>query len=219
MTKQRPPIPSITFTGLDEYTIISDAADLSRSAEIGILYSAGPKSRNRYPSLGFIEYAVPHLTKCAIHICGLGAREELRSGKLKEILPHVQRIQINGEVGPEELASLCGLFPRHEIITQNSPLNARLLQVKCDNHSILVDDSGGRGIGPKMWFAPDTPKPFGMAGGLGPRNMAIQLGRGIAHLWPWWIDMETKIRSQDDEFSIDLCKEVLKAVDDFYIPF
>ena len=208
---------NLTFIGLDERTPLNDAGVLSLTCEIGILYSESPKRRNRYPSLDFIAEAVLGLAMCAIHVCGRTARENLRSGKLEQILPHVQRIQINGSVSPPELASLCGLFHRHTIITQDLSTNHDLRRVNCRNHAILVDNSGGRGLCPDHWERPFTPKAVGFAGGLGPDNVFAELDRGLASQKPEWIDMETKIRSADDWFDVDLCRKVRKQVEAYRI--
>ena len=75
------------------------------------------------------------------------------------------------------------------------------------NAVALFDHSGGKGRVPRHW----TPIPHqevftGYAGGLGPDNLADELKRihdavGEATIW---IDLETKVRSDDDKvFDLD----------------
>lgn len=202
-----PGSPFLTVTGADERT---DIAALSKlDAEIGLLYSATPEGRNRYPSRQWILSAAQHLPRCALHICGKLARVELIEGRLDDILPYVQRIQVNGIVHPEVISSLCKIYGLHVFITQHTPTNKALLNVTDKNHVILIDGSGGRGILPTGWPLIDTPKHVGFAGGLGPDNLQDELSaitkvskRG------WWVDMESKLRV-DDWFSLELAGEVI----------
>lgn len=81
----------------------------------------------------------------------------------------------------------------------------------------LFDVSGGAGILPAKWPAPyyrgddraddAPPVAHGYAGGLGPDNLAEQLSliAAAAGDCRTWIDMETRVRSDDDAL-FDLCK-------------
>lgn len=79
--------------------------------------------------------------------------------------------------------------------------------------SVQFDASGGRGIAPASWPAPPAgPKVrVGYAGGLGPDNVAEVIG--VLKQSPGaWIDMETRIRNEQDAFDIGLCRQVCEAV-------
>lgn len=188
--------PFVTVTGADERTPVDELSEIA--AEIGLLYTATPEGRNRYPRREWIAATAPGLRRVAIHVCGSGARRELHAGKLGDVVAHAQRIQVNGILSVSEVEDLCAQYYSHTLITQHKPDNARLLAVSASNHALLIDASGGRGISPESWEPPQTAKPVGYAGGLGPENIAAELGRirQVARGF-WWIDMEGKLRVDD----------------------
>jgi hypothetical protein len=199
--------PEITVTGADERTDLDRLCRLD--AEIGILYTETPEGRNRYPRREWIQevgWSIQHL---AIHICGLRARGALFSGRLDDMAALAGRIQVNGRLSANEVITLCRLFPDRTIITQHSEANQWLEVTGCDNHALLVDQSGGRGISPEKWARPATEKPVGFAGGLGPRNLATELPKiqAVAR-GEWWVDMEGNLRV-DDWFSVELAEEAV----------
>lgn len=191
--------PFVTVTGADERTDLAALATLD--AEIGLLYTATPEGRNRYPRWEWIWEASHILPRVALHVCGRGARQQLMEGRLN--VGGVQRIQVNGGILALEVERLCEMYPCHTIITQYHTRNAHLLAVRSSNHALLVDGSGGRGISPDGWHRPDTAKPVGFAGGLGPENLAGEVVtiRDVARPG-WWADMEGKLRV-DDWFSVE----------------
>lgn len=214
LTAQRSPLsaascsPFLTVTGADERT---DVAALSKlDAEIGILYTETPEGRNRYPRWEWIRETSLELRRASLHVCGRGARAKLMEGSLP--VSGFQRIQVNGQLEIPDVRHLCRLYPRHTIITQHTPKNRYLMAVDAENHVLLVDGSGGRGISPEAWHHPDTAKVVGFAGGLGPDNLAAELqmiSRIARH--GWWVDMEGKLRV-DDWFSLELAGEVVAQI-------
>lgn len=197
--------PFITVTGADVNTSIGMLVKLD--AEVGLLYSATPEGRSRYPRRPWIQSAIKYLPCASLHVCGRTARQDLMSGWLYDITDHVQRIQVNGILTIHECETLCAMYPKHTVITQHNRHNNSLLAVKAPNHALLVDSSGGRGILPTEWRAPDTDKPVGFAGGLGPDNLAAELERisSVAKT-PWWVDVESKLRV-DDWFSFQRARD------------
>ena len=125
-----------------------------------------------------------------------------------------QRIQVNGLVQKEEIEAICSLYPDKTIITQHTRANEALLEVSTPNHAILIDGSGGRGISPTSWVRPTTTKSVGFAGGLGAENLIHELPKieSVA-ITPWWVDMEQKLRNDDDRFSIS---KALRAISVFH---
>lgn len=202
----------ITVTGADEHTDLSALADLD--CEVGLLYSATPDGRNRYPSKEWIIKASKTLPVCAIHICGTQARAMLIAGQLQSLVQFALRIQVNGRVEEETLLSVCAQFPHQTIITQYVEGRGSALSAPASNHALLVDASGGRGVSPAGWQRPATDKCVGFAGGLGANNLTVELSRirAVAS-GAWWVDMEGKLRTRDDWFSID---EARKCVESFH---
>ena len=76
--------------------------------------------------------------------------------------------------------------------------------------SLLFDPSGGRGIEPFRW--PSTPLGvrMGFAGGINPHNVLGVLDDIGLRPDPFWIDMESGVRSGRDFFDLGLCREVLR---------
>ena len=195
--------PFLTVTGADERTDITALAKLN--AEIGLLYTATPEGRNRYPRWEWIRETSLELRRASLHVCGRGARAMLMDGKLP--VGGFQRIQVNGGILALEVERLCAMYPRHTIITQHHLNNAHLLAVRAENHALLIDASGGQGKSPEAWGQPHTTKAVGFAGGLGPDNLASELRKitDIARAG-WWADMEGKLRV-DDWFSVERAAE------------
>ncbi len=200
----------ITLTGLDERTSVLDMIQLSKlGAEIGLLYTASPDGRRRYPARWWVETRSA-VVPCAIHICGSRARSELHNGMLNPLLASVRRFQVNGNVTTEELRAICGRFPDKVVITQHCAKNAALARLGVWNHAILVDDSGGRGKLPGAWCRPETTKPVGFAGGLGPDTLRSELPK-IARVADTdsWVDMEGRLRDDEDWFSVEKAMKAL----------
>lgn len=207
----------ITFTGADERTNLPDLIYLASNpfVEIGLLYTANPGGRNRYPSMDWLLNTAAGIKnaggRVAIHVCGMKAREQLLAGELENLVSCAHRVQVNGMLSAEEARAAAALVPA--LITQRNERNAALANLTLDNHAVLVDDSGGRGISPLFWEAPSVPawKPFGFAGGLGPQNLSVELpkireaaGHGVVRSW---IDMEGKLRDENDWFDIERAKQ------------
>lgn len=206
----------ITFTGVDRRTTKGEIEGLLADprVEIGILVSAHPDGRNRYMEPEEILRALEWCDgRAALHLCGNIPRMSALAGDLDAMIAMAGRIQVNGTLPTHLVADFCRVFPRHEIITQHTDRNYRLLGVGANNHSVLVDGSGGRGISPAGWVRPMTGKSVGFAGGLGPDNIATEIARIYEMARePFWIDMEGKIRDGNDWFSVWACHNVLEAI-------
>lgn len=201
---------AITMTGVDART---DLCALPEGIEVGVLFTATPEGRHRYPErleavriLGELEGR-----RVALHVCGQRAIEALIVGALADLTSRVQRVQVNGRVTENDLRQICLQYPLHVVITQHTASNADLIGVDCDNHAVLIDGSGGRGISPVAWVSPTTRKAVGFAGGLGPDNILGEVARirGVA-CGEWWIDMEGKLRDEDDWFDVRCASAVMR---------
>lgn len=194
----------ITLTGADEKTPIAGLIRLAdMGAEIGFLYTFSPDGRNRYPRNGWIIDAARALGgRVAIHVCGKRARASLLRGNLDYLFLDAARVQVNGQLTAAEVRTACaGLNPK-TVITQY-PDGSPFAEIDSGNHAILVDASGGRGKLPAEWAWPDTEKPVGFAGGLGPTNLSVELPKIAAVArGDWWIDMENGLRT-NDWFDVD----------------
>lgn len=210
----------ITVTGIDEMIDRSDMRMMLSypHTELGFLYTATPEGRNRYPSYQFILAAMMFaVDRCALHICGTKARQQLVAGELEGLVYHASRVQVNGVLTVEEAEQIAALIYPKILITQHNAKNARLMDVKSGNHSILLDGSGGRGISPEGWNSPDTQKPVGFAGGLGRDNLAQELLRikDIARTG-WWVDMENKLRPDHGSGDWMRMAEVIPVLEIFH---
>lgn len=224
----------ITITGVDHPGIVDH---LPSGVEYGVLWTMSDKrGHGRYPSLTDLGHTVDLLRQrkdvgIALHVCGSGARRLLKNAKVKHDRQHIDevgfmdrfdRIQVNGVLSEDELRFLCLLYPDHEIIIQFNEHNQDLNNMRyyCDNVRFLLDDSGGRGETPENWG--DILREFhlnscGFAGGLGPHNLEKELPRIRSvifdremNFYKSWIDMESKVRNQDDRLSVDKVKEVVR---------
>ena len=205
-------VSRITLTGVDERT---DLDELPDGVEIGVLYTWDAEGRHRYPPRSAVMKILERLQgrRLALHICGGRARAKLLDYALADMTHLVDRIQVNGRLEPTDVLTVCGLYGGHTIITQHTDWNSGLATMDVPNHVVLVDGSGGRGRSPKRWRRPETQKPVGFAGGLGPDNVREELTRirSVAS-GDWWIDMEGKLRDSDDWFDAQRANDVVAAL-------
>lgn len=205
---------SITFTGIDTGAGISA---LPAECEIAVLYNGDEVSHARYLNKADAMSILRKLKhqRRALHVCG-SARRELFAGDLDEMLAHVDRVQINGRVTFNDLCMVCTKHPNTTFITQHYHSNSALAASTLPNHAILIDNSGGRGVTPGRWVVPDTTRPVGFAGGIGQDNIVEELRRIIPLAGEGaWIDMESKLRDEDDRFSVNAVRVIHNAYDTF----
>lgn len=207
----------ITFTGIDIHTDLNEVINISnnnKNIEFGILFTTTPNERNRYMNLDNIKHTIEYLTlnnvKIALHVCGNGAKRAIMNNEL-DFISKLNRMQINGQQKVKDIELICNSYPYLEIITQHNINNESLLAVKANNHSILIDSSGGNGISPTEWILPDTSKRIGFAGGLGLDNIQSEISKFYNLKEEFWIDMENKIRT-NDWFDLDIIKNILKLI-------
>lgn len=210
----------ITLTGADERTDVARLVDLVQrhpALEVGLLYTATPEGRPRYPSLDWLQRTAAALSgRCAVHVCGTRARQQLIAGELEALTAHAPRIQVNGLLTADDVVACAERVGT--LITQHHDKNAALASIVVRNHALLVDASGGRGVMPEAWCRPRTVKAVGFAGGLGPDNLARELGAiGRVATASSWVDMEGKLRTirddQMDWFDIGLAEHCAAVFD------
>lgn len=232
-------LASVTLTGADDSINPAALAGLSMEfpyVEWGILY--GSRTRPRYPSRPWIDdlraVAKENLhganMRLSAHLCSGWVRSFVLEGKYTFGQHNddsmYRRIQLNFHAhhhpgSPEFLAALRAVKDK-QFIFQMDEVNDDLWKSahEAEIQAVpLFDTSGGAGILPGTWPEPYQHVYCGYAGGLGPENLESQL-RAIANVVPGpvpiWIDMETKVRSKDDEvFDLDKCRKVLEIAAPF----
>lgn len=209
--------------------------------EWGVLVSKTSEGGPRFPSRDWItEFvgATPTDTRLSLHVCGRWVRSLLMGEWPQDLdafpLDEFQRVQLNTHghahaFAANASAAMLGAHVGHaQIIVQMDEVNGanvlsglRRYNIERrgigDNAVPLFDTSGGAGIVPKAW-----PKPgplgvdyYGYAGGLGPDTLAAELPRieaavGIPGM-RYWIDMERRVRTDDEVLDLAKVEAVLKA--------
>ena len=206
-----------TFTGLDRHTKLEE---LPLGYEYGILMTQKPEGRNRYPSMaeigniaGKMKYRLGH-DKLALHVCGSGARKFMLEESSSVFTTVFPRIQINGGVTMTRLKEFCEKFSNCTVITQHTDQNKNIVRSGIPNHVILVDGSGGNGVSPERWGRPTSTQEVGFAGGLGVDNIVSEVERIKAvATGDWWIDMEGKLRDENDWFDVERVKNIVSQLE------
>ena len=213
-------IDRVTITGADDSVDPEALRYYSEKfpfVEWGILFGSRSGPRPRFPSNDWIA-RVARLAKkeglqLSAHLCGswvkrwvLNAEPTWRDRKLTDAF---QRIQFNfhGQYHKAAMGFIATLRQTkdapQEYIFQHDGVNDSLISTFTGGASIkayvLHDVSGGAGILPKSWPAPIGIY-CGYAGGLGPDNLKEQIEHILAAAGDTriWIDMETRVRSEDD---------------------
>lgn len=223
----------VTITGADQWTYIPEMVEISQEfpfVEWGILFSAKHQGVSpRYPAEEWLQALRKTAEKLPLnlsaHLCGRWVRDVVIDASLtfkeqrKDLWPLFQRVQLNFHAEPHKrhhaFAGRLLEDPGKQYIFQidgrNDDLWEHARTVLGDRAVPLFDRSGGAGELPDQW-----PKVFedvygGYAGGLGPDNLTSQLelieaAAGKARIW---IDMETRVRTEE---KFDLAK-VRRAVE------
>ncbi len=207
--------------------------------EWGILLSEKREGSKRFPSRNWKQalaeivddHGLDDPVQLSGHLCGQYVRSlavGVNGFSFDPILGWAKRLQLNFHAEPlvvDTLPFVCMLSAicednghgmSREIIFQIDGLNDRQYHV-ARSHGIpavpLFDLSHGGGIIPATWPAPLDDRLPGYSGGLGPENLADQILniRDAAGDRPIWIDMETKVRSDNDrQFDIGKVRACLE---------
>lgn len=226
----------VTITGADDSVSIDQMLELSDRypfVEWGILVSKRQMGSFRFPSerwLAKLDEVLLANTdiNISMHVCGKWVRQTLMGENIWDEIAgsldsHAQRVQINTHAEPH--ASTVGMAKclealwAREIIFQWDGVNDHLAHAMASygiNTAALFDTSGGAGILPGSWPEPDRRLPCGYAGGLGPDNVVEQIRKieDICGDRTVWIDMERRVRSEDDSrLDMNKVERVLKSVE------
>ena len=202
--------------------------------EWGILVHAKGAGTPRFPSDSWIAdlqrlIRGGHKMPLSLHVCGRWVRD-LLIGKMtipQELLFGFDRVQLNFHAEntpcdpPRFYEAVHQLRKGRQFIFQidGNQGNAHLESLMIEDATVgdldlvpLFDISGGTGVLPSAWPTPESAGEvdysyYGYAGGLGPENLAeqIPLIAKVARRTRIWIDMETRVRSNDDQ-QFDLAK-------------
>ncbi len=227
----------ITFSGADDNTDINRLQTISAKntcVEWGILLSSKRAGSPRYPSRRWINnvyitsprYKSP--AKFSGHLCGKYVRD-LFQGKFTAEEGSIsysdfcifQRMQVNtgNKFSNANISALENLLRKYhdnyQFILQVNKSNQETFR-KLTSNAIkitpLYDQSGGNGITPDCWECTVKNQFCGFAGGLGPDNLAEHLVKlaDIVGEQEIWIDMESKLRTQDkfDLDKVETCLEI-----------
>jgi len=221
----------ITLTGVDDNTNLAEIAHLSERfplVEWGFLYSPKRQGKGgRYPSVATLHSAfraLPDTVRVALHVCGAGvpnllAKEAEVTRLVEAVAERGGRVQLNfsqsrDSIDLDALSNLLDRYPSLKVITQHNDANEGVWKRLCGhaNYVVLFDSSGGRGVERSSWPTPLHGIHCGYAGGLGPDNLATELPRicAAATRQPHWIDMEGKLRTEDDIFDLQRAEACLR---------
>lgn len=207
----------ITFTGADDHTRGQDLVNLAKDypIEIGLLWSEKRKGAPRYPTgttfdaLSRGVKAFAPAVRVSKHLCGAEARALVDGGSFVTA-GYADRVQVNGIPGDQ----ISVMKVRHWAVRRRV---STILQCRDSfpvdlNVAWLFDTSGGKGLAPAEWPEPYPGSPMvGYAGGLGPGSDFDAIAE-VAGQTPYWIDMESGIRNDQDEFDIRMCRAVCEQV-------
>lgn len=209
----------VTVTGADDSIRPEDLLPLTDKypfVEWGILYSGSRQGTSRYPSTPWLDsllWQPLDRIKLSAHLCGKWVRELVLKGEftfpvLNPLWQHYHRVQLNFHSRFHKGAPLWHENLRRnrekQYILQYDGVNdrgcAHLMESPNFSAVPLFDKSGGAGVVPGQWPKALPNIYCGYAGGLGPENLTDELRRieAAAGENRIWVDMETRVRSEDD---------------------
>lgn len=228
-------LTGVTFTGADDSVKVSELVGLAREwpqVEWGILFSMRNEGGWRFPSEDWVNELASSggsEMRLAAHLCGRWVREMVVKGnynwKEKGYASMFKRVQLNFHTEDHgKLEGLIGVLERgeegREIIMQCDGVHDGLVKtIEGKWHGQVVplfDLSGGAGIVPQEWPRAWRGVKNGYAGGLGHENIGKELARIREAVGEedFWIDMERKVRSEDDrEFNLRKVRSVLEQLE------
>lgn len=230
----------VTLTGADDGSDPNELVRLSEKypfVEWGILVSAKQMGSTRFPSSSWMRGLAAAVQGknigLAVHVCGRWVRDIISGRFPKDLaeLPmpwdNVKRFQLNFHAEKHDFNNDIirvleeQPFEGRQIIFQYDSVNEddieELPLCKWNGNAPLFDMSHGAGVLPSNWpKASSSPGYvfYGYAGGLGQDCLPAQLDpiSAAAEDKPFWIDMETKLRTgKDSMFDFQKCEACLDA--------
>lgn len=228
----------VTITGADDSIKPVNLVDLSQEypfVEWGLLLSRSNEGNPRFPSRGWLRELVHKETfhgvpmQLSAHVCGGWCRDIVLNNLFTiiqdrpEYMAMFQRVQLNFspyDASRSFVETLKEHYPHKQWIFQVGQKNRddllRYAHSQGVNVACLFDRSGGKGKLPRTWPQPVDGIYAGYAGGLGPDTLEEQIPKILeaAGGKPFWIDMESRVRSNDDKYfdldKVRTCLEIAK---------
>ncbi len=228
-------------TDYDKMLRLQELTDIP--LEFGVLYSPSKNGKaNRYPSEGFVEkfgtkYANENLS---LHLCGTSVDDFFNNPKDKRLYENYKRIQLNFSINTYKTWDVTTKTNDYfdlthklafAVFTANRPLIVQYNKSKkefvdgyianswhvVDNLHVLFDASGGFGKTLTTASKAINGVYCGYAGGINP-NTVQDIVKSIVKVngaeTPFYIDMESGVRDEDDWFSLDACEEIIEKVNE-----
>lgn len=239
-TRLRSRMTAISLTGADDRVKVESLQCMSEEfpfVEWALLYLPGKEGTPRNPSRAWRESFHEAFTSQgaahAVHLCGSEAFREMLEDRLPADLTRFERVQLNInprriDFNDEQIIELFEvaitrwsrvILQYHEGSATAIPtwLNRMVAEGRSlQNVDVLIDFSRGRGIEPAKWAIPpeftalhDT-QTVGLAGAIGPDNIERALSQGSELQRPYWADMESGIRTEN-QFDVAKARQVLMA--------
>lgn len=210
--------------------------------EWALLHVPGKEGQPRNPTSTWLDafLAHPPAGTLAIHLCGKMAFDQLLSDTIPKSLLLADRLQLNVnarrmDFDENQVVALyqhaLGLgvdliLQRHEFTAK--AIDRFLMGLTEEHHvaakvfgdrpmvGVLIDDSRGKGISPEHFRVPFETygATVGFAGGLGPHNVADVLPKVESLGIPYWIDMESGLRTHN-AFDLEKARAVLAACEPY----
>lgn len=215
MTTLSPPPSFVTFTGVDDSTLLPGMLALSARypVEWGVLLDAAQEGAPLFPLEAARKAFQGAPLRLSAHICGAAARAIVEGRDPGLNLSGYGRIQVNhSRSGSSERE-----IRNSQLFAARSGVRAAL---QCQGEfpddvrvDWLYDVSFGTGQQPGAWPAIGARQAFcGYSGGLNPDNVASVLARlPLTANTAYWIDMESGVRT-GNRFDLDKCEAVCRAV-------
>ena len=230
----------VTLTGADDTVKPGDLFDIFARypfVEWGILLSRTRMGQPRYPSTAWLMELSFECERreiginLSVHLCGGLVREIVRGDDsafhdFDVPLSLAHRIQLNFagqhvDVDRHAFGQVLKRHARYQYVFQLEGRNEGLFDAALEslklNAAGLFDCSGGRGVTPETWPSPKwLAIDHSYAGGLGPDNIEAELPRICAahsasgSSSDFGVDMESKVRDEEDRFDLFRCEKVLE---------
>tara|TARA_Y100000593_G_C4296556_1_gene330973 strand:- start:388 stop:1122 length:735 start_codon:yes stop_codon:yes gene_type:complete len=216
----------MTVTGADDMTNVRGMIELSkeyRFLEWGILFPLSGGSR--FPTSEWLAHLLEEKAKTPMnlsaHLCG-GDLDDALENKSKINLDEFKRIQLNfhglnyyqlvmksvtdTEMTLFTVEKFLESVSNKKVIFQFDGVNDGWIYNYLNNGDFpniqyLFDTSSGAGILPGTFPMPYKDVTCGFAGGIGPdniNNVVDTLKQNLSPTKPFWIDMETRVRTDGD---------------------